>query len=154
MQVKTENTRQTFVQHLSFVAVGVKDEQHSPSPEPERRKAKESTARFPRVYVASIGLEIAGKCKDPPTEFQQQLNEISEWEWSDFYRQVLKGKAENWNSEIPPYLPLHTHENPTQPGGSKARMALTASTVLYIRAWAWRSKSQDKELLAPMKVRL
>jgi hypothetical protein len=68
---------------ILVAAVGTKEEQHSPSPEPERRKAKESTARFPRVYVASIGLEIAGKCKDPPTEFQQQLNEISKWEWSE-----------------------------------------------------------------------
>ena len=66
--------------------VGTKVEQHSPSPEPERRN------RFPRVYVASFGLEVAGKCKDPPKEpeIQQALRQISKWEWSEFYKQVLK----------------------------------------------------------------
>ena len=86
---------------ILVAAVGTKEEQHSPSPEPERRK--ESAARFARAYVASFGLEVAGKCKNPPKEpeVQQALRELSRWEWSDFYRQVLKGRAENWDATIP-----------------------------------------------------
>ncbi len=46
---------------ILVAAVGTKEEQRSPSPEPERRQAPEPKARSPRVHGASHGPEVAGK---------------------------------------------------------------------------------------------
>ena len=52
---------------ILVAAVGTKEEQHSPSPERVVR-APESKARFPRVYIASFGLEVADKCQNLNTK--------------------------------------------------------------------------------------
>ena len=76
--------------------VGTKEEKpRSPSPE---RKPPEG--RFPIIYVGSFGLEIAGKCKKPPRDpdIRKKLEKLYPLEWTDFVRDKLRGKPENWNS--------------------------------------------------------
>ena len=54
----------------------------------------------------------------------KQLDEISKWEWSDFYRQVLRGNADNWDSGIPEHhnalVRRVLEENPRLIGSAKA----------------------------------
>ncbi len=52
------------------------------------------------MHVASFGLEIAGKYKDPleDEKVKRALQDIGEWEWSEFMKVKLKGRAENWDA--------------------------------------------------------
>ena len=52
------------------------------------------------MFVGSFGLEITGKCAKPSQdpEIREKLDKLYPLEWTDFVRDKLKGKPENWSA--------------------------------------------------------